>query len=112
MHPRRGRDRRTSSAAGTMLLVAGLIGGGLRAQEAAGRVPAAPVPPAVITRDATGQATVRAIRLTSPLTVDGMLDEEVYRRELPFGGLLQVVPRYGEEMTERSEIWITYDAKH
>src|SRR5687767_8362566 len=113
MHPRRSQTRRRSSARGTMLLVAALIGGGdLRAQEGAGRVPAAPVPPAVITRDATGQATVRAIKLTSRLTVDGILDEEVYRRELPFGGLLQVVPRYGEEMTERSDIWITYDEKH
>ena len=104
--------RRSPPAAGIILLLATLLGGDLRAQEPAGRVPVAPVPPAVITRDATGHATVRAIKLTAPLTVDGRLDEDVYRREQPFGGLLQVVPRYGEEMTERTDLWITYDDKH
>ena len=56
--------------------------------------PPAPVPPEVITRLATGQATVRAIKLTSPLKVDGRLDEDVYAREKPFGGLIQVAPRW------------------
>ena len=71
--------------------------------------PPAPVPPEVITRAASGQATVRAIKLTSPLKVDGQLDEDVYAREKPFGGLIQVTPRYGERQTERSDVWITYD---
>jgi hypothetical protein len=94
------------------MLVVAVVGADLRAQDQGDRVPTAPVPPNVITRDETGHATVRAIKLTSPLTVDGRLDEEVYQRERPFGGLLQVVPRYGEEMTERSDVWITYDAKN
>ena len=71
--------------------------------------PAAPVAPAVITRSADGQATVRAIKLSKPLTLDGVLDEEVYTREAPFGGLIQVAPDYGKPSTERSDIWITYD---
>jgi len=74
--------------------------------------PPPPVPPAVISRNAAGQATVRAIRLTSPLKVDGQLDDDVYTREQPFGGLIQVTPRYGEPMTERSDIWITYDDRN
>jgi hypothetical protein len=74
--------------------------------------PPAPVPPAVISRNAAGQATVRAIRLTSPLKVDGRLDEDVYTREQPFGGLIQVAPRYGEQQTERSDVWITYDDRN
>ena len=84
----------------------------MSAQTLAGNAPPAPVPPAVITRDATGQATVRAIKLTTPLTVDGRLDEDVYRREQPFGGLIQVAPRYGEPMTERSDVWVTYDDRY
>lgn len=71
--------------------------------------PPAPVAPAVITRDAAGQATVRAIKLSAPLKVDGVLDEEVYSREQPFDGMLQVAPDYGQGATERSDIWITYD---
>src|SRR3972149_7039943 len=74
--------------------------------------PPPPVPPAVISRNAAGQATVRAIRLTSPLKVDGQLDDDSYTGEQPFGGLIQVTPRYGEPMTERSDIWITYDDRN
>src|SRR5215217_1893170 len=66
--------------------------------------PPPPVAPDVITRNAAGQATIRAIKLTSPLKLDGVLDEEVYTREKPFGGLIQVAPRFGEEMSERSEV--------
>ena len=35
--------------------------------------PAPPVPPATITRNPSGQATVRAIRLVEPLELDGAL---------------------------------------
>ncbi|MGQ0648099.1 MAG: DUF5916 domain-containing protein [Gemmatimonadaceae bacterium] len=74
--------------------------------------PPPPVPPEVITRNASGQATVRAIKLTAPLKLDGQLDEDVYAREKPFGGLIQVAPRYGEPQTERSDLWITYDDRN
>jgi len=67
------------------------------------------VAPEVITRAANGQATVRALKLTAPLKVDGVLDEDVYTREKPFGGLIQVAPAFGEQQTERSEVWVTYD---
>ena len=71
--------------------------------------PAAPVAPAVITRDAAQRATVRAIKLSAPLTLDGVLDEAVYTKEAPFGGLIQVAPDAGAPATERSDLWITYD---
>src|SRR5688500_1972173 len=69
----------------------------------------APVAPETITRDARRRATVRAIKLTSPLVMDGKLDEEVYRTNKPFGGFIQVAPKYGAESTERSDMWVTYD---
>ncbi len=69
----------------------------------------APEAPETITRDARGRATVRAIKLTEPLRLDGKLDEEVYQTTKPFGGMLQVAPKYGEQSTERSDIWVTYD---
>ena len=104
--------RAESALVGTVALLTSLFGGDVRAQSLARNAPPPPAPPAVITRDVNGQATVRAIKLSAPLTVDGRLDDEVYRREQPFGGLLQVVPRYGQEMTERSDVWITYDDKY
>ncbi len=93
----------------TMILAAGA----LEAQSAVLRGdPPAPVAPAVISRDTAGHATVRAIKLAAPLTLDGRLDEEVYAREQPFDGLIQVVPAYGAAASERSEIWITYDTEN
>ncbi len=71
--------------------------------------PPPPVAPEVMTRDSSGHATIRAIKLTTPLRVDGTLDEEVYRRERPFGGFIQVAPRYGAEQSERTEVWVMYD---
>jgi len=74
--------------------------------------PPAPVAPAVITRDSAQQATVRAIKLAAPLTLDGVLDEAVYTTEAPFGGLIQVAPDAGAPASERSDIWITYDDRN
>ncbi len=74
--------------------------------------PPAPVAPAVITRTSSGQATVRAIKLAAPLTLDGVLDEPVYKNEAPFGGLIQVAPDAGAPATERSDLWISYDDRN
>jgi len=74
--------------------------------------PAPPIAPEVMTRNDAGLVTIRAIKLTTPLRVDGQLDEEVYAREKPFGGFLQVVPRYGAEQSEKTEVWITYDERN
>ncbi|MDQ8159423.1 MAG: DUF5916 domain-containing protein [Gemmatimonadota bacterium] len=74
--------------------------------------PPAPTAPSVINRDAAQRATVRAIKLTAPLTVDGVLDEAVYTKEAAFGGLIQVAPDAGAPATERSDLWITYDDRN
>src|SRR5512140_3508999 len=65
--------------------------------------------PEMIARDGAGKATVRAIKLTQPIHVDGRLDEEIYTQYQPFGGFLQVVPDYGATQTERTDVWIAYD---
>jgi Domain of unknown function (DUF5916) len=71
--------------------------------------PPAPVPPDTISRDASGRATIRAIKLAQPLRLDGRLDEEVYQQHQPFGGFIQVVPRYGAVQSERTDVWVMYD---
>jgi hypothetical protein len=71
--------------------------------------PPPPVAPDVISRDAAGKVTVRAIKLTTPLHVDGRLDEEVYQREPAFGDFVQVVPKYGATVSEKTEVWVMYD---
>lgn len=81
------------------------------ASKVAAEAPSASVPlaPEVITRDAQGRATVRAIRLTEPLRLDGVLDDAVYTRELPFGGFTQSVPDTGQPSSQRTEAWVLFD---
>ncbi len=71
--------------------------------------PPAPVPPATINRDASGGATVRAVRLDAPLRVDGVLDEPIYARVEPFGGFIQQSPDEGAPATEGTDNWILFD---
>lgn len=68
-----------------------------------------PVPPAMITRDDRNRPTVRAIKLSEPLTLDGRLDEPVYQENEPFGGFVQVVPDFDAPASERTDAWVTYD---
>ncbi len=71
--------------------------------------PAAPVPPAVVARDAQGRATIRAVRITDRLRIDGQLDEAVYRDIQPIDGFIQTEPNGGQPATERTEAWIFFD---
>ena len=52
--------------------------------------PPAPVPPAVMTRDAAGRVTVRAVRIDTPLQIDGVLDEALYDTVQPIRDFVQL----------------------
>jgi hypothetical protein len=71
--------------------------------------PAEPIAPAVITRDAEGRATVRAVRLGQPLRIDGALDEALYRDVPSMSEFIQVEPQAGQAATERTETWVSFD---
>ena len=60
-------------------------------------------------RDESGKSTIRAIKLSEPLRLDGALDEAVYKSAPGFGGLLQTSPRYGQPSTEKTDIWVMFD---
>src|SRR5262245_47081511 len=72
--------------------------------------PPPPVPPAVVTRDEAGRATIRAVRLTSPLRLDGLLDEEIYTTVPSVSGMIQIEPKAGLLATEQTEVWVMFDA--
>ena len=74
--------------------------------------PPPPVAPATLSRDAAGRATVRAVRLSEPLRIDGVLDEGVYEVVPPVSGFLQQLPVEGAPATERTEAWIFFDAEN
>ena len=71
--------------------------------------PPPPVAPEVIVRGDNGRVIVRATRLTTPLTMDGVLDEEVYTQVKSMSDFIQTVPNEGAPATERTEAWVTYD---
>ena len=71
--------------------------------------PPPPAPPAVVNRDDSGKATVRAVRLATPLRIDGRLDEVLYTSVPPISDFLQVEPRPGEPATDKTDVWITFD---
>jgi len=71
-----------------------------------------PVAPATISRDESGRATIRAVRLTAPLRLDGALDEAVYASVPPISDFIQVEPQEGAPATEKTEVWVTFDGNY
>ena len=71
--------------------------------------PPPPVPPDVISRDDTGRVTGRAVRITTPLRMDGLLDEEVYTSIPAMSGFIQNDPVEGAPASEKTEVWIMFD---
>ncbi|SVA19930.1 uncharacterized protein METZ01_LOCUS72784, partial [marine metagenome] len=69
----------------------------------------APRAPAVKTQDADGHVTVRAVRISNPLVVDGRLDDPVYQTVPAIDGFIQQLPDEGAPPTEPTEIWILFD---
>ena len=61
------------------------------------------------TREPDGGITIRAIRLTQPLELDGTLDESVYRDYAPASEFIQQEPHEGQPSTERTEAWVMFD---
>jgi hypothetical protein len=70
---------------------------------------AMPVPPETVRRDDKGRAVLRAVRIDTPLRLNGRLDDEVYATVPGAGGFIQQVPREGQPATEATEVWIFYD---
>jgi hypothetical protein len=56
-----------------------------------------------------GRPSFRAARLTSPLRLDGVLDEAIYETLPAMSGFTQLEPRPGELATEQTEVWLTFD---
>ena len=72
--------------------------------------PAPPISPAVISRDADGRATIRAVRVDAPMRIDGRLDEPLYTSVPPISDFIQQEPQEGSPATEKTEVWLAFDA--
>lgn len=53
--------------------------------------------------------SVEAVRITKPIIIDGILDEEVYSQHKPTGGFLQIQPYNGKPAMESTEAYFFYD---
>ena len=97
--------------AGALILVFGLAPAAaaqtLRSPSEDGPPP--PIAPATVTRDEEGRATVRAVRITQPLRLDGRLDEEIYTTVRAIDGFVQQLPREAVPPTEPTELWVFFD---
>jgi Domain of unknown function (DUF5916) len=71
--------------------------------------PPAPEAPSVLSRDAGGRATIRAVRLDEALHVDGRLEERVYDTVPSIGGFIQQEPHEKRPATEKTEVWVFFD---
>jgi hypothetical protein len=71
--------------------------------------PAPPVLPETVARDAEGRVTVRAVRVSAPLRIDGHLDEALYRTVTPISEFIQLEPQPGAPATEKTEVWVAFD---
>ncbi len=71
--------------------------------------PPAPEAPAVFAKDDRGRITLRATRLASPLSLDGALDEGIYKEISPIDHFVQQEPSEGAAATERTLVWLFFD---
>ena len=62
----------------------------------------------VLTRDGAN-TTVRATRITTPIKIDGRLDESVYGQVPAITEYIQQEPHEGEPISERTESWVLFD---
>ena len=74
--------------------------------------PPPPVPPATSSRDAQGHLTIRAVRLTAPLKIDGTLDEAVYASTPSISDFIQIEPKAGTPASQKTEFWLFFDDKN
>jgi hypothetical protein len=56
------------------------------------------------------QKTVQAVRAIEPISIDGVLNENVWQKE-GHSDFTMSDPNDGEQPTERTEVWVAYDEK-
>src|SRR5947209_12947399 len=58
---------------------------------------------------ADGRRSVVAVEASTPVTLDGALDEEVWRTGEPAGGFIQAEPHEGQPASEPTEVHVAFD---
>jgi hypothetical protein len=61
------------------------------------------------TTNAAPPRTMRAVRRTAPVTIDGKLDEAAWAAAEPSGGFVQAYPKPGQPAPDQTEVRVLYD---
>src|SRR5262245_31009199 len=101
-----GFQRAGAFAAVTLLVC------GQSSARAATPAPDSPASSMVVARDPQDRPVMRAVHVPGGLTIDGKLDESLYRDVVPLSDFVQAEPNTGEPSTERTDVWIAYDDKN
>ena len=59
--------------------------------------------------DASAQVVIQATRVTTPIRIDGRLDDAAYRDVAPLTKFIQQEPEEGAPVTERTDAWVLFD---
>ena len=70
-----------------------------------------PVLPSVTAMGERERVTIRPIKLSEGIQLDGQLDEAVYREVPPLTDFIQQKPDEGAPATERTEAWVLFDSE-
>jgi hypothetical protein len=68
-------------------------------------------PAPALAQDTPQQVVLRAVRLTSPLRLDGRLDDDIYKQVSPASGFIQQEPLEGQPATEQTDVWVFFDER-
>lgn len=72
-------------------------------------LPAANAQEVVVRRDSQGGVSIKAVRYDGKVTIDGNLDESIYREVAPISDLIQQIPIEAAPASEKTEVWVFYD---
>ena len=92
-----------------LFAVCALVSSSVSAQNIEILGPPPPEAPAVFAKDDRGRITLRATRLTAPLSLDGALDEAVYKEVQAIAHFVQQEPDEGAAATEKTLVWLFFD---
>ena len=62
-------------------------------------------------KDFSRSKKVLAVKLSEKFNLDGKLSESVYKKQ-PIGGFVQRDPEEGNDATEPTEVWVSYDSEN
>ena len=63
----------------------------------------------MINQAGSAGATLRAVRVTERLRIDGVIDERFYQNTPPITEFIQSLPEENGEPSELTEVWISFD---